>query len=109
FFDIRALTEIAEEEGFANPDVTNIIDTSIMAKVSGHGASLEENSVQLLGYSNEYSIKGLLAEAGRGATMLDVPFEKVAAKCLNDVYATYNLVDKFNLTEAQKDCYETDI
>ena len=109
FYDLRALTELADEEGFVEPDVSNLIDTSFMAKVSGRSAALEDNSRELLNFSNEYSIKELLAEAGRGATMLDVPFEKVAKKCLNDVWATYNLASAFNLTPAQRDCYEVDI
>ena len=109
FFDYRALAELAYDEGFAEPDLTNIADTSLMAKVSGHSASLDEVSGELLNYHNEYSIKELLAEAGRGSTMLDVPFEKTAAKCLNDVYATRALYDKFQLTEAMKDCYDVDI
>ena len=109
FYDYRVLCDLAEEEGLNIPDLTNIADTSLMAKVSGHSASLEDSSIELLNFSNEYSIKGLLAEAGHRATMLDVPIEMVAAKCLNDVYATYNLRDKFNLTPAMEDCYNVDL
>ena len=109
FFDIRALTQLAEEEGLNPPDETNLADTSIMAKVSGYGAALDETSIELLGYTNEFHIKELLLEAGRGATMLDVDFDKVAIKCLNDCYATINLYHTFKLTPAQEDCYEVDM
>lgn len=110
-FDLRVLAEFAEEEGFPAPDRINIEDTSLIAQLVGNRASLEWNSEHYNAYSNEYQIKALLEEAGTGATMLDVPFHKIATKCMNDVQATYDILGPLqrSMDAGQRDCYTTDL
>lgn len=116
-FDYRVLAALAKAESFPAPDLTNIEDVSVAAQVQGNSDhSLDALSIQYLAYSNQYSIKGLLQEARsdqcKSPTTLDVPFEQLATKCLNDVWATWHLWKKlWHLwpNDQNRECYEVDI
>lgn len=112
-FDIRTLQQLAYEEGLTPPDYHNIEDVSVAAQIQGNAEhSLDELSLKYLDYSNQYSIKGLLAEAGRGATTLDIPMEQLGTKCTNDCWATWHLWKKLNSSwpnTRNKDCYDVDM
>lgn len=112
-FDLRVLKELAFDEGYDQPDSTNIDDASIMAQIQGYpDHSLYTLTKQLLSYENPLSIKELLLAAGKKATMLDVPMEDVAEKCLNDVWSTWNLFYKLASgvpNMRNEDCYRVDI
>lgn len=112
-FDLRSLWDLAYDEGWDKPDATNIDDASLAAQIQGYpDHSLDVLSQKILGYKNPLSIKELLAEAGRGKTMLDVPVEGSGNKCLNDVWATWHLweylVDHFP-NQRNEECYRVDI
>lgn len=112
-FDLRVLYDLAYDEGYTLPDMTNIEDASMAAQIQGQpDHSLDGLTTKLLGYTNPLSIKGLLTEAGRGSTTLDIPLEGISQKCLNDVKATWILWDKVkrafpNL--ANEKCYFVDM
>ena len=117
-FDFRVLEFLHDTDSTPLPDYTNIADPSLMAQIQGQSDhSLDDLSFSLLSYSNELSIAGLLEEAriecGRkSVSMLDVPFEQVATKCLNDVWATWHLWENLQHTwpnTQNKECYDIDI
>ena len=117
-FDFRVLEFLHETDGCPLPDYINIADASIAAQIQGQTShSLDDLSLDLLNTTNEYSISGLLdiarlEEGRRSVSMLDVPFEAVATKCLNDVWATWHLWEKLQHTwpnQQNKECYDIDI
>lgn len=118
-FDLRGLYELADwEEGtLPYPDDSNIEDASIAAQVQGYSShSLDDLSDLILGYRNEYSVKGLLLEAKQNGikspTTLDIPFESIATKCINDCKATWDLWHKLNKSwpnERNRECYIVDV
>lgn len=71
-------------------DWYGIEDSYLLAKNMGIEAGLEAIGTNMLGYTDMFSIQDLFTETGlKSSTMLDVPLERVALKCLNDVRATY--------------------
>jgi len=110
-FDIRTLEDFAEEEGFPIPDYNNIEDTMILAQVNGRTGSLDANSLEFNGWENPYKISELLEAVGkRGATMLDVPTQQTAIKCMIDAEMTMGVYEGLQkITELRpRDCYEVD-
>jgi len=114
-FDLNTLRELADEYDFPTPDVSNIQDTTLMAKVAGFNAALEELGTNTLGLDYLFSIQDMLTEARellgkRSVNMLDVAESKTALKCQNDITTTWMLYDYFSdiLTEREQDCYDVD-
>lgn len=108
-FDLEVLSRLARDEGYGQPDDTNIEDTSIMAQVWGLPASLERLGREWCGYDDLFGIKELL-ELNRASDMLGVPTQQVAEKCLNDCRTTYNLYQWLTgvIQPRQYDCYSVD-
>lgn len=108
-FDLEVLDRLAEYEGFAAPDDLNIHDSELMAKVAGLPGGLQRIGEEWLGATDLFSIKSLFEEFHCN-NMLDVPFERVALKCLNDCRTTWQLYHYMDerLSDRQRDCYETD-
>lgn len=108
-FDLEVLDKFAREEGYDAPDDVNIEDSELMAKVAGLPGGLQRIGEQWLGATDLFSIKDLFEECNT-TNMLDVPFELVAEKCLNDCRTTWRLYEYMDklLTPRQRECYETD-
>lgn len=108
-FDLEVLDRFAREEGFAPPDDINIEDSELMAKVMGLPGGLQRIGQEWLHHDDLFSIKDLFEEY-QCNNMLDVPFAKVAEKCLNDCRTTWEIYHycKERISERQRDCYETD-
>ena len=108
-FDIGVLNSLAEQERLPIPSLKNIHDTSIMAQVSGYPTTLQILGEDLLHYQDMFSIQQLLAEH-TAINMLEVPYPKVALKCLNDVRATWNLYHYLSNwpNRMVRECYEVD-
>ncbi len=114
-FDLNTLRTLAVDDKFPHPDVDNIEDTTLMAKVMGKVAGLEELGTNLLGLDYLFSIQDMLQEARedlkkKNVNMLDVSDERVAEKCSNDITTTWRLYDYLNdnLSERERDCYNHD-
>jgi DNA polymerase-1 len=108
-FDLPVFDMLAEGEGLTPPDDENIQDAEIMAKVMGLPGGLQRIGEDYLGADDLFSIKSLFEEF-HCRNMLDVPFHRVAEKCLNDcrtTWAAYEWATE-RLLPAQRDCYETD-
>lgn len=111
-FDLRSLYQFALDEGYDYPDDINIEDASLAAQIQGNADhALDTLSIKYINYRNEYSIKGLLEEAGRRSTTLDIPIDKLGAKCINDCYATWHLweyIRKQWPNPENEECYRVD-
>lgn len=88
-FDLDVLSEFS-------PDDINVEDTYFKARVLGIESNLDYIGKNLLGFDDMFSIPELLQETSdlleeplNKLTMLDVPFPKIALKCMNDVRATW--------------------
>lgn len=108
-FDLEVLKRYGEAEGFNPPDDVNYEDTSIMAQVHGLPAGLQRLGEEWLGHDDLYGIQDLLKEYN-AKSMLDVPLERTATKCLNDCRNTWEMYHylKGRMNERQRDCYEVD-
>ena len=116
-YDLGVLTDLARHTGLPEPDYFNIEDTSIMAQVQGQWSNtLQELGTFDLGFTDMFSISDLLKKASevtgkKKPSMLDVPWQDTALKCLNDCRATFNLYSYLNSkwhSEGEKDCYDVD-
>ena len=101
-FDLEALRTFAIQNNYEEPNIDDFEDTSIMARVSGFDAGLEQLGVKLFKFVHLFSIPDLLNEARetlgkKVVNMLDVPMERVALKCLNDVTTTYTAYNYFQV------------
>lgn len=112
-FDLRVLYNLAYYEGYAYPDTENIEDVSIMGQVMGLPHSLDSLSTYLFKEQNPLTISMLLEECGiKGATMLDVPIDKVAQKCMWDAEYTSKCWAEMQVRmrglNGPLDCYDVD-
>ena len=108
-FDLEVLDKLAWEEGYSAPDDVNYQDTELMGKVAGLPGGLQRIGEQWLGATDLFSIKDLFTEY-HTSNMLDVPWSRVAEKCLNDCRTTWQLYHYMQgkLSDRQRDCYEID-
>ncbi len=108
-FDLEVLGKLARDEGLTTPDDVGFEDSEIMAKVGGLPGGLQRIGEEWLGATDLFSIKDLFDEFGTGS-MLNVPWERVGEKCLNDCRTTWELYHYMDerLTSRQRDCYEVD-
>ena len=94
-FDLQVLATVREELGWPSIDLTNIADTSIMARVQGLEASLQSLTYTLLGrYIQSYGEMLVEEGGGRKVHPLSIHWSKIANKCLQDCLATYQLYPK---------------
>ena len=75
--------------------IDNFHDVAIGCQVQGLWNSLDQNSGHLLGESHMV-IDDVLP---KGKTMLDVPFEKTAKKCIEDCFTTLKLFNLMKMRE----------
>lgn len=108
-FDLPVLDQLADWEGYETPDDTNVEDSEYAARVLGLPGGLQRLGEEKLGFTDLFSIKDLFTEYHTNQ-MLDVPWTRVAEKCLNDCRTTWRLHHFLNrrFTPAQRDCYEVD-
>lgn len=108
-FDIPVLEMLAENEGYSRPDIVNFQDSELLAKVAGLPGSLQRVGEEWLNVDGLFSIQDLMAEFNT-KSMLDVPWERLGEKCLNDCRVTWKMFDWLQgyTNSAQKDCYEVD-
>lgn len=108
-FDLPVLDKLAREEGWNPPDDVNYQDTAIMANVGGLPGSLERLGKEWLGFKDLFSIKDLF-ELNKTNSMLDVPTDQVAQKCLNDCRTTWKLYHWLpeQTNSRAMECYEVD-
>lgn len=108
-FDLEVLDRFMYDEGFGAPDDSNYQDTGYMALCNGLTGGLQRSAEEELGYTNLFSIQDLFAE-NHTRSMLGVPEERSAEKCLNDCRSTFNLYEALNarLSTGQRDCYDVD-
>ena len=105
-FDLGVLSTVAPH--MYQPDVTNIADTSLIAKVQGQPARLKDLAFDRLGLEIQ-AIDDILPSRH---TMLDLFWGDVASKCMQDSMATYGLyMDQppEELPPNLLDCYEVDL
>ena len=117
-FDIEGLRQYAVSNNLPEPDIWNIADTNLMANNAGLWPDLHTLGRELLNDYSLFTIPQLLDEARkvqgkRNVTMLDVPLDKVALKCCNDVRTTYRLHEVIpqhpHWNSRVEDCYNTDL
>lgn len=108
-FDLEVLDKFAYEEGFDAPDDINYQDSELMAKVGGLPGGLQRIGEEWLEATDLFSIKDLFEEYNTNS-MLDVPWERIAEKCLNDCRTTWQLYHYMEdrLNDRQRECYEVD-
>ena len=108
-FDLEVLDKLAREEGLTAPDDVNYEDSEIMAKVAGLPGGLQRIGEDWLGATDLFSIQDLFEEYDT-KSMLDVPWERVAEKCLNDCRTTWQLYHYMQekMSENQRECYGVD-
>lgn len=108
-FDLPVLDQLAKEDGYEAPDDTAYEDTSIWGQCSGLPGALQRVGQDWLGATDLFSISDLFKE-NSCKTMLGVPEERTATKCLNDCRTTYALYEYLGrtTTPAQRDCYNVD-
>ncbi len=114
-FDLNTLRTLAIDDNFPHPDVDNIEDTTLMAKVMGMTAGLEDLGTDVLGLDYLFSIQDLLQETRerlgkRNVSMLDVEETRTAEKCSNDITTTWRLYDFLGakISDRERDCYTID-
>ena len=94
------------------PDATNVQDTYLICKCLGIPAGLQELG-ESIGFTDMFSISDLLesVEGKRNPTMLDVAWDGVALKCMNDVRATWFGLKKLKTMMGPKirECYEVEL
>lgn len=117
-FDIEGLKQFGRESQLPDPDIWAIGDTNLMANNAGLWPDLHTLGRELLNDTSLFTIPELLAEAReatgkRNVTMLDVPLEKVALKCCNDVRTTYRLYEAIrqhpHWNSRVEECYNVDL
>ncbi len=108
-FDLPVLDQLTSEEELEPPDDTNYHDTSIWGQVSGLPGALQRIGQEWLGATDLFSIQDLFQE-NTAKSMLGVPEQRVAEKCLNDCRTTYQLYEYLQRisTSAQRACYDVD-
>ena len=88
-FDLGVLTIYGDIMEWPPIDMSNIADTSIMARIQGLEAALGPLALQILGMD----IPTYEATVPPRHTSLDVPWGEMAGKCLKDCLATYGLYE----------------
>ena len=107
-FDLEVL------ESICNPEDISIEDTYLMVRCMGLPAGLQFIGENLLGFNNLFSIQDLIEQCQeigiKRPTMLDVGWEGLAQKCMNDVLCTWEgykwLQEHMDIR--MKECYEVD-
>jgi len=110
-FDLLALRRLAIEENLPLPDIWNVQDTALMARITGHKVALEDIGNELLGHDDLFSVQDILKTSDKAhPTMLDVHAMGPAHKCINDVLVTWEMYEYFSklLTGELEECYEVD-
>lgn len=93
-FDLEVLTIVGDIWEWPPIDTTNIADTSSMARVQGLEASLYMLSIGLLDRFIMTYEELVLDGGDRKKHPLDLPWSRIADKCLQDCKATYDLYEQ---------------
>ena len=88
-FDLGVLTILGSIIGWSPIDMTNIADTSVIARVQGLEAALGTLAFSVLGMD----IPTYEATVPPRSNSLDVHWSAMAEKCLQDCLATYRLYE----------------
>ncbi len=95
-FDLKVLTDMGDLFGWPSIEEEHIADTSIMARVQALNPSLQMLTLNLIGRyiaSYEELIAPLPGQRNKRHA-LDIPWNEIAFKCLQDCLATYALYMK---------------
>ncbi len=90
-FDLEVLSIVGFIWEWAPIDLINIADTSSMARVQGMQAGLHDLSLNLLDWYIMTYEELIYGDRDKKRHPLDIPWEEVANKCLQDCLATYRI------------------
>ena len=91
----NSMFDLDRIENSVGVEVENWHDVAIACQVQGLWNSLDQNSGHLLG--EEHAV--ISEVMPKGKTMLDVPFERTAFKCIADCLTTFKLYELMHLGE----------